>query len=407
MVVSAPVVIVGGGVVGCSTAYELSRQIKDDIFLIERNDSILSDNQSSRNSGVVHAGVYYSKDKSPLKARFCVEGNSMMYRFCEEYRVPCRMTGKLVVATNSLEEEYVRELVLSRALENGVPGVEMIDGRRVAELEPNVRGTSALLVPTSGIVDASSVVRALRNVSSSRGVNFLTGSIVTSIVPKGESFVVTTKTGNSIDSFDAGMVINSAGLYSDDIARMVNPDSPYEIEPVRGESAKFYKSSRPDIFLNGMNVYPAPYGFYNANGNKIFASFSKCKRHLDAGIASETVGIHLTSTFDFVDGKCVVGATVTMGPTTTFGVGKEDFCSNLHSESHYFDSVRSYLPGLRLEDITLHQAGIRAKLKGYSDFVIERDPEYSNFINLIGIDSPGLTCCLPIAKYVCGMVKDG
>ena len=187
---------------------------------------------------------------------------------------------------------------------------------------------------------------------------------------------------------------------------MVNPESPYEIEPLRGESAKFYKTRRQDIFMNGMNVYPAPYGFYNETGKRIYATVSKFQRHVDSGIASETVGIHLTSTFDVVDGKYVVGTTITMGPTTTVVDRKEDFSSGLHPESHYFDNVRSYLPGLRLEDITLHQAGIRAKLKGHSDFVIERDSKHPNLINLIGIDSPGLTCCIPIAKYVCEMVTD-
>lgn len=403
---SVPVVIIGGGVVGCAIACELSK-FRDDIFVIEKNDSIISDNQSSRNSGVIHAGVYYARDKSPLKAGFCVEGNDLMYHFCSEHNIPHKRTGKLVVATNPLEEEYLREIVLSRAIDNGVPNIEMIDARRVSQLEPNVKATCALLVPSSGIVDPTSIVRTFRNISESRGVNFLTGCEVVSISPKRDYFIVTARSRNFEDSFDVSTIINSAGLYSDDVARMVNPDSPYEITPVRGESAKFYNNRRENIFTNGMNIYPAPHGFYNQNGNRIFASFSKFKKHFDIGIASETVGIHLTSTFDIVGGRHVIGSTVTMGPTTTVGVGKEDFSSGLHPEEHYLDNVIGYFPNIRLDDITLHQSGIRAKLKGHYDFVIERDPKYQNLVNLIGIDSPGLTCCIPIAKYVCEMMKDG
>ena len=207
MAVSAPVVVIGGGVIGCGITYELSQHSNVDIFVVEQNNSILSDNQSSRNSGVIHGGVYYLKSRTPLKARFCVDGNGMLYDFCEKNNIAHKRTGKLIVATNSLDEDYIDKLVLPRAIENGVPDIEMIDGRRVSQLEPNIKATSALLVPSSGIVDATGVVRTFRNISESRGVHFLTGSKVIGISPKGDGFIVTTKTGNSIDSFEAGLLL--------------------------------------------------------------------------------------------------------------------------------------------------------------------------------------------------------
>ena len=119
----------------------------------------------------------------------------------------------------------------------------------------------------------------------------------------------------------------------------------------------------------------------------------------------KTVGVHLTPTFDIVDGEYVIGKTVTIGPAYTVNVGKEDYSSNLHEEKHYLKKVSHFFPNLRLEDITLHQAGIQAKLKDHCDFEIERDSKYPNFINAVGIDSPGLTASLAIAKYVNEMMK--
>ena len=126
-----PITIIGGGVCGCAVAYELSKLPLGDIALLERNPKIRGENQSSRNSGVIHAGIYYSRDKEPMKARFCVEGNRLLYEFCEEYGIPHKRTGKLVVATNPMEEEYLED-TLRIAQENGVPGVERIDGKKGA-----------------------------------------------------------------------------------------------------------------------------------------------------------------------------------------------------------------------------------------------------------------------------------
>ena len=188
------------------------------------------------------------------------------------------------------------------------------------------------------------------------------------------------------------------------------------MEPVRGEAAKFYKTRRSDVWMSGMNVYPAPYGFYNDTGERARVPFKEFQRLVDEGKVTRTVGLHLTPTFgddDFGDddtgefcdanGNPAISKTVTIGPTSTVGVGKEDYKYNLHPEGHYLEGVRRFFPGLRLSDIELNQAGIRAKLKNHYDhydFVIERDPCFPNLVNLVGIDSPGLTASLAIADYV-------
>ena len=394
--------IIGGGAVGCAVARELAYAGFTNIYLFERNRKIRGENQSSRNSGVIHAGIYYAKDKMPLKARFCVDGNRLMYEFCEDNDVPAIRTGKLLVAVDE-EEDRILDNYLKRGQENGVPGVEKISGEDVRKMEPNVTATSALYVPSSGIVEATEYVSRLHKLASERGANFLTCRRVVDIKPKGGSFELHIETEGCVESFECGILINAAGLYSDEIAKMVNTESPYVMEPVRGEAARFYRNRRPEL-QTGMNVYPTPHYFDNLTGQKLKLPKDELDKLVKDGRAALTVGLHLTPTFDVRSGRYCVGDTVTIGPTTTTGVGKEDYGSNLHPLEHFHSGVKDFFHGLRVDDLQLHQAGIRAKLKGVSDFVVERDGQHPNCINLVGIDSPGLTSSLAIAKHVCEVI---
>ena len=198
-------------------------------------------------------------------------------------------------------------------------------------------------------------------------------------------------------------ITNPFGLHARSaakIAKLVNPDCPYEIEPVRGESSKFYKNKRNEILMKGMNVYPVPFGYYNDTGKQAIVTLNEYKSLLKKNILSKTVGAHLTPTFDYINGKYLIGNTVTIGPIKSVGFGKEDCGSDLKSKEIYADKVNHFFPNLRKDDILLHQTGIMATVKEHPDFIIERDKKYPNCINLIGIDSPGLTASLSIAKHV-------
>ncbi len=389
--------IIGGGVIGCAIAYELSRTSKKTIVLLERNVQISGDNQSSRNSGVIHAGIYYPPEKGPLKAELCVKGNSKLYDFCQEHNVPHRKVGKLVVATNSLEEEYLDD-VIRIALQNKVPGTNKISQQEIKQLEPNVKAISAGYFPTSGIVDAINYVKKLASLAKKEGVIFLTGTEVKNIRPRKNSFEIFSKNPTTQYRFETKMMINAAGLYSDDIARMVNPYFAYSLDPVRGETAKFYKTKRNCLGMNGMNVYPVPYGFL-PSGERLDVTFEEFKRLFEAGRVMKSVGVHLTPTLEEIDGKSQISKTVTIGPAYVGNVSKTDYAPT-RDEDYYLTSVQQFFPDLTIEDIALHDTGIRAKLKDHYDFVIEKDSKFPNCCNLVGIDSPGLTSSLAIAEYV-------
>jgi len=133
-----PIAIVGGGVVGCAVAWELSKT-HEGVFLFERNPGITTgENQSTRNSGVIHSGIYYDQETRPLKAALCVEGNRMLHDFCALYRVPALKTGKLLVATNR-KEDQVLDFYLEQGRKNLVPGLEKISAEKAMEMEPNIR----------------------------------------------------------------------------------------------------------------------------------------------------------------------------------------------------------------------------------------------------------------------------
>jgi L-2-hydroxyglutarate oxidase LhgO len=398
------ITIVGGGVVGCAVAYELSKTGARDILLVEKNPKIKGDNQSSRNSGVIHAGIYYSQAVEPFKARFCVEGNRLLYEFCEEFGVPHRRTGKLVVAVDDLEAEYLEE-ARSDAADNAVPGFRALDGREIGKMEPSVCASKALYFPTTGLVEPTEFVEALHLQAEARGVLFLPGNRVVRVAPQKDFLEVATESREGTETFATGLLINAAGLYSDEVARLINPGSPYRILPVRGEWAKFIKDRRPEISLSERNIYPAPYGADNATGERVRVPYAEYKRLLEQGRVTKSIGLHLSPTFDLAGGEYVVGRTVIVGPTYVVGVEKEDYSAK-HREAYYPDKVNSFFPGLRTEDLELHSTGIRAKLQGRSDFVIERDAKDPRCINLLGIDSPGLTASLAIARYVRDMIRD-
>lgn len=402
MSLEVQITIIGGGVVGCAVAYELSKKSNRDIVLIEKNNQINGENQSSRNSGVIHAGVYYSGKTEPLKAKLCVEGNGMLYQFCAQYSIPHKKTGKLIVATDLLEEEYLED-VYNTAIENEVSGVRMIDGNKVFQYEPNVKAISALYVPTSGIVEPTRLVDKLYRLAESNGVMFLVGNEVVEIKPEVEGFKVKVKSTMEVEDFKTRILINAAGLYSDDIAQMVNLDSPYRMDPFKGEWGKFYKAKRENIYMNGLNVYPVPFG-YLSDGEKLKLPFREFQEKFSRGEVNKSVGVHLSPIFEIRGNEYIIGDTVIVGPAYSRPGNREDY-SQTRKENYYLNMVGPFFPGLSLEDISLHQAGIRARLKDYYDFVIERDPKHSDFINLVGIDSPGLTASLAVAKYVKKLLK--
>jgi glycerol-3-phosphate dehydrogenase len=369
----ANILIIGGGVIGCAIAEAVSRHWQD-VYLVEKFPKF-GMATSTRNSGVIHAGLYYPANS--LKARLCVEGNTLLKQFCAKHVVAHRTTGKLVVAKDAHELEALSALQ-KKAEGNGVAGLKIIDAAGIRKLEPHVKGFAALEVPSTGICSAEELVHAFARLAEQRGANLVNYAKVESLTPKGELVEAELRIGDEKDSqtekFQARCVINAAGLYADEVARMLGP-RPWKIYPVRGEYCEI-RGPRAALIQN--LVYPVP--------------------HAD-GLS---LGLHFTKT---------IWGTTLLGPTAAYVDGKENYERDRLKISDFVTDAQTMLPELKESDLQLGYSGLRPKLvppggQGIADFVIEPDEAFPQVIQLVGIESPGLTASAAIGQYVLGLVKE-
>jgi len=362
--------IVGGGVVGCAIAEVLSQPCQD-VFLVEQNPKF-GMATSTRNSGVIHSGIYYPTNS--LKARLCVEGNRLTKEFCAKHNVPCRTTGKLVVATCKEEEPDLLAL-MRKGQENGVEGLEILSAAQIREREPHVQGYLALDVPSTGICSAEDVVHAFARVAEQQGASLLTHAKVEALEPKKDAVRVRLRIGDEqqgeTETVEARCVINAAGLYCDEVARMLGP-RPWTIYPSRGEYCEI-RGPRAEI-VRGL-VYPLP--------------------HKD----SLYLGLHFTKT---------VWGTLLLGPTARYVDAKDNYERERISISEFAADAKTLVPEVAESDLQLAYTGLRPRLippdgKGVADFVIEPDHEFPQVIQVVGIESPGLTAAPAIARRVASL----
>jgi L-2-hydroxyglutarate oxidase LhgO len=361
----ANVVIIGGGVIGTAIAAEISRHY-DDVFLLEAMPR-LGLGSSTRNSGVIHAGIYYKPGS--LKAFHCIRGAQWLYEFCREHNIPHKRTGKLIVGDF---EEHLPELqaLKERGEQNGVEGLKLVDRSYIQKIEPNVNSPIALDSPNTGIVDAEELIKVLMRHARANGAHFLTNTrVIGAEVEKGIAIIRTER-----EEVAARVVINAAGLYSDEVARMFGYDK-HTIYPCRGEYAEL-PPSRSGI-INGL-VYPLP---------------------LPTG---HGLGVHFTKN---------LAGTLLVGPNARYVKAKDDYESDRTELMAFYESAVQMVPCLRFEDLRPSYSGLRSRLvpehdHSFADFAIEHDPQWPSVIHCIGIESPGLTSCLSIGASVSEMARE-
>jgi len=363
----ANIVIIGGGVVGCAIARELSSSW-DDVFLLEAMPKI-GMGASSRNSGVIHSGIYYPPGS--LKARLCVRGNQLTKEFCSAHGVPHRSAGKLVVAASAAEEPELAKL-LERGRANGVEGLRIVDSAAIRAREPHIRGFKALEVPSTGILASEELVKAYARVAQEQGANIVTHAKVARLEPRGSVVRITSEAGE----IEARCVVNSAGLFADEVAALLgSPFARHRIYPVRGEYCELVRA-RSDWVRNLVYPLPHPEGL--------------------------SLGAHLTRT---------VAGSVLVGPTAHYIESKTDYEKNREPVEEFVRRAKALLPDITAGDLVPAYTGIRAKLvppgeKGIADFIIQRDPQFPSVVQLIGIESPGLTSAPAIAEHVKQLVSE-
>lgn len=356
--------IIGAGVIGLAIAAEIGREDKD-IFVLEKNSSF-GEETSSRNSEVIHAGIYYPKDT--LKAITCVEGNNLLYEICEKNNIFCQKTGKLIIATCNSEIEKLEEL-LEYGKRNGAPGLKLISEKEIRKIEPEIKAKAALYSPSTGIIDTHELMRYFLQKAKSKGVEILYETEVVDVKKLSSGYEVKIIESEEETTFISEVIINCAGLSSDLIAQMLGIDIEncgYTLKYCKGTYFQVYKSHS----LKHL-IYPVP--------------------------SEVSLGIHV-----------VLDKTgrIRLGPDAEYIEKRINYDVDPSKKTLFYNSVKEFLPFINEDDLSPDMAGIRPKLQGpkedFRDFVIrnEKDKGYLGFINLIGIDSPGLTASPAIAKYV-------
>ncbi|MFC1921116.1 NAD(P)/FAD-dependent oxidoreductase [Chloroflexota bacterium] len=365
------VTIIGAGVIGLAIASELSEKGYD-ILLLEKNEKY-GQEQSSRNSEVIHAGIYYEKDS--LKTRMCLEGNRLLYELCEQTGIAYIKCGKIIIATDNVEEEELENLY-NRARGNGAQ-VEMISQREKSQLEPNLKGTTAFFCPTTGIIDSHGLISYLYGQAKINGVQMAFKTVVTGLERISAGYNIRVHQPTEESSFESRIVINCAGLQSDKVAEMagINIDeADYRLKWCKGE---FYSVSGGKNKLVNRLIYPVP--------------------------MTISIGAHI----------CLdVNWRLRMGPLLYY-VDKIDYNVNDSRRKDVLESsIMKAFPSIEPVDLEPESSGIMAMLQGegenFRDFIIKHEEEQGlpGFINLVGIETPGLTSSLAIAKHVKRIVSE-
>ncbi|MHC1758258.1 MAG: NAD(P)/FAD-dependent oxidoreductase [Negativicutes bacterium] len=369
------VIIVGAGVVGLAVAAELSQSLSDqEIMLMDRHPKFGQDT-SSRNSEVIHAGMYYPPNT--LKAKLCVEGNPLLYEFCDRFHVPYERLGKLIIAREGNEISAVEGIYI-QGVANQVPGLKMLDRNEIATMEPNVTAVAALYSPTTGIIDSHKLMAQLERSAVSNGAMMAYMHKVIGVNRSADGYEVKfIGPDGQEDELACTWLINCAGLYSDFIPAQLGIDveaAGYKIYPVKGE---YFSVAMSKSKLIAHLIYPPPLK------------------------SLKGLGTHITKS---LDGRA------RLGPNVQYVSDREDYDVDPAHIDEFYQAARSYLPFIEKDDLQSDMAGMRPKIQApdapVADFVIchETDRGLAGFINLVGIESPGLTSCLSIAKMVKEMV---
>jgi len=347
------IAVIGGGIVGCHIARRLAQEGKD-VFLIEK-EKTLGEHTSTRNSGVIHGGIYYPQGS--LKAKLCVRGRHLTYEFLQNHDILHRKCGKLIVALVNAELKALEHLK-KRGDENGVENLRLIDGDEAQKIEPRVRCLAALCSPETGILDMAAYMRTMERVLKESKVTVVKQCKALSV--DNHNTLTTTR-----GKMETEIIINAAGLDSDSVAVMCGLEG-YVIIPHKGD----YYNTTEEV-IRGL-VYPIP-------------------------DSPHTLGIHLTRT---------LGEETLIGPSAVEAANKEDY--ELRTPREEFEKgALALIPDLNAHKIYPGYSGNRPKVyyqgKQRVDFVIQN--QENGRVHLLGIESPGLTAAPAIAEYVAGMIK--
>ncbi|WP_351231220.1 L-2-hydroxyglutarate oxidase [Streptomyces sp. NPDC002133] len=392
------VLVIGGGIIGLSTAYALTRAAPGTSVVVLEKESGPARHQTGRNSGVIHSGIYYRPGS--LKARFAVRGAAEMVKFCAEYGIPYEVTGKLIVATGREELPRLHALV-QRGRENGIP-VRELGPAQISEYEPQVQGVAAIHVGTTGVCDFGAVAAQLAETSGASGTEVLYGEQVRAVDRRPWGVAVRTSSGGPRAEgrgriVRARVLVNCAGLHCDEVARLTGDEPGMRIVPFRGE---YYELSRPEL-VRGL-VYPVPdpaFPFLGVHLTRGIEGAVHVGPNAVPALAREGYGWSTLHPRELAATLSWPGSWRIARRHWRYGAGE------LHrslSKRAFAEAVQRLLPAVTEDDLRPVAAGVRAQavLRDgtlVDDFLIKEAPRT---VHVLNAPSPAATASLPIGREV-------
>ncbi|CAM4265308.1 NAD(P)/FAD-dependent oxidoreductase [Pseudoalteromonas byunsanensis] len=356
--------VVGAGVVGLAIAATISEH--QDTIVIEQHAQF-GEHTSSRNSEVIHAGIYYPDNS--LKAQLCVEGKALLYDHCQSYHVPAQKIGKILIASNESEIAKLHALV-AQANNNGVCDLRFLSLAELREKAPEIKAVDGVWSPSTGILDSHQLMLSYLNKLSQHGGHYVNNTQFISAHYDGEYFVVTLKCGEQEFLLKCKTLINAAGLFAQACANNIDALAAHHIPPLHYCKGQYfsYQGRHPFKHL----IYPMP----------------------------EQHGLGIHATLD-------LAGQLKFGPDTEF-IDQLDYTPWEQAKPRFVEAIKRYWPKLDGTRLQLSYCGIRPKLQlqGTQDFVIQDSQQHGikGLINLFGIESPGLTASLAIAQKIAKQV---
>lgn len=392
------VLVVGGGIVGLSTAYAITRAAPGTRVTVLEKEAGPARHQTGRNSGVIHSGIYYRPGS--LKARFAAQGAAEMVKFCAEHGIAHEVTGKVIVATERAELPRLHALV-QRGRENGIP-VRELGPAQLAEYEPWVRGLAAIHVGTTGICDFKAVAARLARLARDAGASVRYGAAVRAIGRRPSAVAVRTADGSVLR---ARALVNCAGLHCDRVARLAGDDPGMRIVPFRGEYYELVPSRAS--LVRGL-VYPVPdpaFPFLGVHLTRGVDGTVHIGPNAVPALAREGYAWHTVHPRELAGTLAYPGSWQIARRHWRYGAGE---LRRSLSKRAFTDAVRRLLPDVTADDLIPAPAGVRAQAvlpdgTLVDDFLIKESPRV---VHVLNAPSPAATASLPIGREVARRVLD-
>ncbi|NWF50929.1 MAG: L-2-hydroxyglutarate oxidase [Ignavibacteriaceae bacterium] len=389
------IIIIGGGIVGTSTAMSLVKSGYDSVLVIEAEKK-LALHQTGNNSGVIHSGLYYKPGS--LKANNCTSGREMLYKFCEENNIKYERCGKIVVATNK-SELHALNLLEERGEANGLAGLKRLKKDELREYEPHVAGIEGLFVPQTGIVDYIQVTEAFSKIITENGGEVLLNTKFNSVRKFGNELIISTSKGE----FRSGFLVNCGGLYSDRIALICGVNPGLKIIPFRGE---YYKLKKEKEYLVKNLIYPVPdpqYPFLGVHFTRMIRGGVEAGPNAVLALKREGYRKKDLSPKDIFELLTYSGFWKMASKHYKMGLG--EFYRSF-SKNAFVKALQKLIPEIEHNDIEAGGAGVRAQALEPNGKLVDdfRIVETEKMIHVLNAPSPAATASISIGKFISDLI---